>query len=290
MLVTSWFKGIPGGYVALAATMLVLAADVWLSHKFPASPCCVIEDHVEDLIAGTGVAIAFVLTYLAAQVALPSPGRQLLSSMLGHMPRQEPELAVIDEIIPLTEAHFTSFREFVKTAKLGAPNDQDVLAACETFMKVVNLSRPQHTRDEPTIFDLESLGYSHLRASFLMSVVFKKDAEKRILLRASVIGAIVFCYTILMKWLSEYDLMESSYAMVVGGYAALFMLALGFAVALALRMWPHTLPKAAIEAALRSIQQDTERRAHKLTGEGMDTVVALVEESGDSASPRPPRR
>jgi hypothetical protein len=281
--VRAYMHGVPGGFLAFYVLILVFVADVWLSSKYPHATCCKIHNHLTELIDGAGVAVAFVLTYLAALIALPSPGRQLLSSALGYLAREDPELAAIDEDVPLTKENFEFFREFANNARdrammIGTYNRDELASvekACDLFVSIVNLARPPHRRANPTEDDLEKMGYCHPRAHFLARIVFRRDAEKRWLLRASVLCAIVFAYAVVMKWLSQYHWLEVSFALVLLGYLIIFSIAVGFSIALALRMWPHTVERSLIAAALGPLEEELKGRAARLVG-GMSSFVDEV--------------
>jgi hypothetical protein len=252
---------IRGGVLTAVVVIAVFLVDLAISRSFPQLKdweCCAPNEHVGDLIAASGVAVAFVLTYLAALTGLPSPGRQLLASALSHIKNLDPELAAIDEDGRISQNEYRLLQEFLDDAQDLGKNDEAVLTATTLFSLIIALAKPSHIRPNPTIEQLESLGYAHFRANFLSSIVFKRDAEKRMLLRATILCAIIFGYTSVVYCLEFLRLMDSSVAMLIG-YPLLAAIGFGFATAMGMRMWPHTVEYDVIGAIIPPMEAARQR-------------------------------
>jgi hypothetical protein len=264
-----------GGFVTLFAVAAVFIIDFTLSVQLPTLKlwaCCKPGEHIADLIAASGVAVAFVLTYLSALTGLPSPGRQLLASALGHIKYHDPDLAAIDEDGRITLDEFRRLQEFLDDARDLEPNDQGVLTACDLFMLIVNLAKPPHIRPHPTVRDLEDLGYTHTRAKFLSGIVFKRDAEKKLLLRATILCAIIFSYTSLIYCLELLGVMKSSFVIMLG-YPMLAIVGAGFAIAMALRMWPHVIVYDVVGAVIPPMEAAMQRAVAEASTDELDEVL-----------------
>jgi hypothetical protein len=286
---------IRGGFLTVAVVVLILATDLWIARCCPqmipdlwGKP----KEHIGDLIAASGVAVAFVLTYLAALTGLPSPGRQLLSSALGHIKLDEPELAAIDEDGRVTNDEFRQLNRFIRDAKDLAPNDPEVQKACDLFDVIVKLAKPPHIREMPAKGKLEELGYSRVRAAFLRSVVFKKDAEKCWLLCATILCSLVFTYSTVVYCLEAAQVMPASIVMPLG-YPILALVGMAFSTAMSLRMWPHFVDEALLTPALAPLQQAWSRRVETLTTSDLDDYLDSLgvedeDQGGEGGAQNPP--
>jgi hypothetical protein len=268
-------RRISGGYLAVFGMALLLAADIRFADNYPAlrvDP----HDHVADLIAASGVAVAFVLTYLAALTGLPSPGRQLLASALAYVERQGSTFAAGDAEGKVPQEEFRRLEEFLDRALDLARNDGEAIDAHHLFMRVIALAKPERQETEISIHELEKLGYSHFRATFLSSIVFKPNAERRHLLRATVLCAAIFSYTSLIYFLQLGHYIDAS-AVLMLGYPILTVVGAGFAVALSLRMWPHVVDEAAVRSILGMVTQAMQDKIDRSTNV-LDNVIAMARE------------
>ena len=243
------------GELVVGSLTFLLLIDFLVSQAFPASPflseCCTVNDMAGDLIAASGVAVAFVLTYLAALTGLTSPGRQLLSSVLSELQKSNPGLAVHDEDARMEVADFEqledSFDEMRHYDGEGSDEVRERLdASCDLLLVVVGLAKPPHVRPTPTVAELRKLGYSDVRAWFMCRFVFKRDAERRALLQAAVITAAVFFYTVICRCLEGLGALHYSVVLPLG-FPILASIGFLFGLALALRMWPHDVDAIVIE-------------------------------------------
>lgn len=257
---------IRGEFIAASVVVTCAVLDIWISHNhrqwFPPE-CCAPSAHMGNVITSVGVAVAFVLTYLAALTGLPSPGRQLLSSALGHIKLDAPDLAAIDEDGRISHEEFQSLQAFITNARDLAPTDLQVSAACESFMLVVNLAKPQHIRPRPEASDLRKLGYSFLRAHFLSSFVFKKDAEKCWLLATTLFCGIIFSYVTASYFFETVKIVEFSKFIFIA-YPTLAVIGAAFSVAMILRMWPHAVEDEVLKPALAPLAAAWRQRVEAL--------------------------
>jgi hypothetical protein len=276
-----------GALFTLLIVIVILALDIALSWAVPTLPppftdCCAPSAHLGTLIAATGVAVAFVLTYLAALTGLPSPGRQLLTSALGHIKLHNPDLAAYDEDGRISQAEFQAIETFLDDAEDLAPADETVSSAAELLRTIANLAKPPHIRPTPEKEVLYRLGYGVIRAWFLRTIVFRRDSEKRNLIRAAIGCAIVFSYALLVYCLEVLGLMKASVFILIGYPITGFIGAI-FAVALGMRMWPHVVERRAIEPLLGPLTQAIERRIKIDT---QFTLPRVVEEAARAAKDR----
>jgi hypothetical protein len=172
----------------------------------------------------------------------------------------------------IPHADFLKLERFLDSALDLAKHDPAVVDAYRLFMHVVALAKPNHWGPDTTIDQLETIGYSHFRAYFLHTVVFRPNAERRHLLRATILCAVVFVYSIAMYLLHLHDHGRESIAMILA-YPILGVVGGSFAVALSLRMWPHQVAPEAIGAILRLLEDAMRLKVVRSTNV-LDEVIA----------------
>jgi hypothetical protein len=280
------------GELALGGLAFLLIIDFLVSQAIPNSSflteCCTVNDMAGDLIAASGVAVAFVLTYLAALTGLTSPGRQLLSSVLSELQKSNPGLAIHDEDARMEVGDFEqledSFDEMRHYDDVGSDEVRKRLdASCDLLLVVVGLAKPPHVRPTPTVAELRKLGYSDVRAWFMCRFVFKRDAERRVLLQAAVLTAAVFFYTIICRCLESVGVLHYSVILPLG-FPILASIGFLFGVALALRMWPHDVDAIVIEPLKAPLARKLQRDIANATSV-LGSVAEIVREKSAAQPP-----
>jgi hypothetical protein len=284
---------VPGGYWVLALVAVVFVADVLISKNWWASITAFIgtkhlhpKDHFADLFAASGVAVAFVLTYLATLVALPSPARELLSSVLMQMADVAQNFEAIDPEARISPEEFVRLQELLDRAVDNDRNNPEVLDSYETLMKVVALAKLPQMNVSDARELLTKLGYSHYRANFLASVVFQKNTEKCHLLRATILAAIVFGYASVVDILYILGCVENSIVLPLG-YLILGIMGVMFAVAFALRIWPHGVQYAVIKPIVESLIKSNQTKENHAVRVDLESTVLRAADARGGGLPTP---